>query len=120
MNEVTYHKFVEPGGKTHEFTLDEMEESIHDIWYNSVPKMPFQLVDDYNGSIVLRFARSMPNNIFEDVFQGEVDALDLIGVVVVAFFEKTEYTLCWAMPIWLLDGPGELFYLGPEGMREII
>lgn len=116
MMEIRTHKFVEPGGESHVFNLDELEEVIQSIWW-SVAELPCQLVDEYDGTVVLRYARSMPKEIASDVFLDEVDLEQVVAFAVVAVYEETDWTLCWAMPIWLKDGPGELFYLGPDGVR---
>ena len=115
--ETRVHKFIEPTGEVHIFELHELEDVIRDIWKRNVVSLPYQLIDEYDGGIALRYARHMPQDIAHAIFEDEFDFDEVIAWAVIAYYESTQWTICWAMPIFLHTGPGELFYCGPEGVR---
>lgn len=119
MSTVRY-RFEAHDGEIFEATItseQDVREFVEKIWDEKVREIPYQLAD---ADLVLRFARSLPGWILEELPQ------DAVAWAVLARHEKERWVILWVMPILIGDqfGPryiyGEELHLQPCDMRMIV
>lgn len=76
------------------------------VWRDKVPdELPYQLVD---GQLVLRYARSLPEWIREELPD------DAVAWAVLARHEKERWVILWVVPIFVGDEFGQRYIYGEE------